>query len=148
MDPGLMRQDHRGRQLLAGLGVQPAQQPIYLLARIPLVGPVEGGEARRQLGPFTARHGVIRKPQPQGIRPVEAGTCEAKPEPESPGHAAQEPAGPHVRVEAYGHLRHGEQALLGHHPKIGAGKEAYAAPHADAVRHADERLAVAVDMVI
>ncbi|MNN50423.1 hypothetical protein D3C81_1650090 [compost metagenome] len=148
MDPGLMRQDHGGRQLLAGLGVQPAQQPIYLLAQIPLIGPVEGGEARRQLGPLTARHGVIRKPQADGIRPVEAGTCEAKPEPESPGHAAQEPAGPHVRIETYGHLRHGEQALLGHHPKVGTGKEADTAPHADAVRHADEGFAVAVDMVI
>ncbi|MOA15782.1 hypothetical protein D3C78_1359620 [compost metagenome] len=55
-----MRQDHGGRQLLASLSVQPAQQPIYLLARIALVGPVEGGEPCRQLGPFTARHGVIR----------------------------------------------------------------------------------------
>ncbi|MNI68518.1 hypothetical protein D3C73_1242180 [compost metagenome] len=91
---------------------------------------------------------MIREPQPQGVRPVETGTGQTKPEPESPGHAAQEPAGPHIRVEAYGHLRHGEQALLGHHPKIGPGEETDAAAHADAVRHADKGLAVAVDMVI
>ncbi len=143
-----MGQEHGGRQRLAKGAQQTGQQPLDLLAGIDSAGPVEGGEARRQLRPLVARHGVIRQTQTDGVRPVEAGPGEAEPESEPTRHAAQKPAGPYVGIEAYGHLRHGEQALLGHHPKTGPGKEADAAPHADAVRHADEGLAVAMDVVI
>ncbi|MNU85820.1 hypothetical protein D3C71_755690 [compost metagenome] len=143
-----MREQHGGRQHLPQGAPQPAQQLIYLLTWILFGCPVEGGEPWQQLGPLAACHGVIRQPQADGIRAVETGAGEPEPESESPRHPAQEPAGAHVRVEAYGHLRHGKQAPLGHHPKIGTGEQADTAPHADAIRHADKGFGVTVDVVI
>ena len=55
--------------------------------------PVEGGQAGQQLGALAARHGVIRQPQPDGIRPLKrAPVSRARVEPTR--HPAQEPAGP------------------------------------------------------
>ncbi len=85
IDAFLVGQEHGSRQRPAKGSLQAGEQSLDLLASIGRVRPVEGGEARRQLHPFTARHGVIRHTQADGIRPVEAGPGEAEPEPEPPG---------------------------------------------------------------
>src|SRR5690606_11983389 len=110
--------------------------------------PVQPGQARQQGSTLTAGDGVIRQPKADGIRAIETGAGQTEPERESPRHPARKPAGPHIRIEAERHLRHGEQALPGHQPNVAAAEQAYAPPHADAIRHTDEGLAVAVDMVV
>ena len=86
---------------------------------------------------------MTREPQADGVRPVEAGTGEAELVSPSRPASGSKPVGPYVRIEAGGGSPPAwrEQTFPSLTRKSGPGKEVDAAPHADAVRHADKRLA-------
>ena len=114
-----------GQCLTRGL-LQIGEQRLDPLAGV-ACGPVEGGEARRQLRPLAAPHGVIREPQADGVRPLKRAPVRPSQSPSRPGIRLKT-SWPPRPVEAYGYLRHGEQTLLCHHPESGPGKEADAPP--------------------
>ena len=138
---------------VGGRAFGPAFVRIQQVGHLGLVGRRVGAPVRLQ---NVGQHRIARRivdaeiahAGKERVRGVHRGSGQCQEEPGPARQSAQEPAATHVGEEPDADLGHGDTGLGGDHTVRGAGQQAQAAPHDDAVPPAEHWLRTGMDAIV